>query len=242
MKIKIYQINTDRDDYGCAFMGMDWLKRALDADAPNSAIYDRVFEGEIDGNTPEDVYAMFNWDHPDGYAGRSLSVSDVVEIAESTETESGFYFCDSIGFKKVDFNPALTSVKQDKITVLLLEPGKLARVTEIGASLSGLQATVGGMIEAVYPFEDDNVCLICNEEGKITGMPLNRAIRMEGQIVDIIAGPCFLCDCSKDNFGSLSTEQQRRYMKQFKYPEHIIKINGEIAAIPYNPSPKSKER
>ena len=64
MKIKIYQINTDRDDYGCAFMGMDWLKRALDADAPNSEIYDRVFEGEIDGNTPEDVYAMFNWNHP----------------------------------------------------------------------------------------------------------------------------------------------------------------------------------
>ena len=42
-------------------------------------------------------------------------------------------------------------------------------------------------IEVVYPFED-NVGLIVNEEGKINGLPLNRALRDEkGEIYDVIA-------------------------------------------------------
>ena len=31
--------------------------------------------------------------------------SDIVEVVESDEIESGLYFCDSIGFKTVDFEP-----------------------------------------------------------------------------------------------------------------------------------------
>ncbi len=38
-----------------------------------------------------------------------------------------------------------------------------------------LQAAVGGDIQAVYPYEDP-VALICNEEGKLMGLPLNRAL------------------------------------------------------------------
>ena len=53
MKIKIYQINTDRDNYGCAFMGMEWLKKTMGTDTPDSTIYDRVFDGEIRGTSPE---------------------------------------------------------------------------------------------------------------------------------------------------------------------------------------------
>lgn len=241
MKIKIYQINTDRDNYGCAFMGMEWLKKTMGTDTPDSTIYDRVFDGEIRGTSPEDVYARFNWDLPSGYRGRSLSVSDVVEIGEGAKVEPGFYFCESIGFKKVDFDASLASVREGKITVVFLEPGKLARIEQIDASLEGLQGAVGGYIEAMYPFEEQ-VCVICNEEGKINGMPLNRAIRMDGQILDVIAGPFFICDCRGENFGSLSAEQQRRYLKLFKYPERVMKINGEIASIPYNPTPKGKER
>ena len=132
-------------------------------------------------------------------------------------------------------------LKENQILVVIKKPGEEPYVEPLfDNTLESFQEAVGGYIETVT-FASD-ACLICNEEGKITGMPLNRAIRMDGQIVDVIAGPCFVCDCSKDNFGSLSPEQQRRYMRQFKYPEHIIKINGEIAAIPYNPSPKSKER
>lgn len=57
MKIKIYQINMERDDEGCAFMGMDFLNRKLGVDHPASEIYEQVFDGEIDGKSPEDVFA-----------------------------------------------------------------------------------------------------------------------------------------------------------------------------------------
>ena len=60
--------------------------------------------------------------------------------------------------------------------VLLVEPGKEARIAEIGNDLKSLQAAVGGYIEATYPF-DDPVALVCNDEGKIMQMPLNRALR-----------------------------------------------------------------
>jgi hypothetical protein len=241
MKIKIYQINMERDNEGCAFMSMDFVNRKLGLDHPASEIYEQVFDGEIDGKSPEDVFAKFNWDHPEGYRGRSLSVSDVVEIIDGAEVEPGFYFCDSIGFKKVEFDTSRVTVKEDKLTVVLLEPGKLARVEKIDASLAGLQGAVGGSIEAMYPFEEE-VCIVCNEEGKILDMPLNRSVRMEGQIVDISAGTFFICDCSGSNFGSLSQEQQQKYLRMFKYPERFLKINGEIAALKYNPNEKGKDR
>ena len=241
MKIKIYQINMERDDEGCAFMGIDFLNRKLGLNHPDSGIYEQVFDGEIDGKSPEDVFAKFNWDNPENYRGRSLSVSDVVEIIDGAEVEPGFYFCDSIGFKKVEFDTSRVPIMEDKITVVLLEPGKLARVEKIDSTLAGLQGAVGGSIEPMYPFEEE-VCIICNEEGKILGMPLNRSVRMEGQIVDIIAGTCFVCSCSGSNFGSLSLEQQQRYLRMFKYPERFLRINREIAALKYNPGEKGKDR
>ena len=239
MEIRIYQINSDRDTDGYKFMGMDWVKKHWGEQGVDSEIYDKVYEGTIDGSSLEDVFCTFNFSRPVGFKGHSLSVSDVVEVIQSSETEPGFYFCDSIGFQKVEFDTSRVPDKEEKIRVVLLEPGKLARVADIDSSLEGLQKTVNGLIEAAYPFEEE-VCIICNEEGKLNGMPLNRAIRCEGQITDIIAGPCFVCSCDKASFGSLTEAQQQKYLKMFKYPEHFLKINNQIAAFPYNPQ-KNKD-
>ena len=46
----------------------------------------------------EEVYQMFNLDHPDGYRGRSLSVSDVVEVVG--EEKSTFHFATVSAFGK----------------------------------------------------------------------------------------------------------------------------------------------
>ena len=87
--------------------------------------------------------------------------------------------------------------------VVLVEPGKEARLAEIGSDLRSLQAAVGGYIEAAY-FFDDPVALICNEEGKIYGMPYNRAVRDDaGKAQDIIAGPFFVCGLGEESFCSL---------------------------------------
>ena len=62
--------------------------------------------------------------------------------------------------------------------ILLVEPGKAPRPTEIGDGLESMQVVVGGSIQAVYPFEEP-VALICNEEGKCLGLPLNRVLRLD---------------------------------------------------------------
>ena len=77
------------------------------------------------------------------------------------------------------------------MNVLMVEPGKAPYETEISDGLEAMQAAVGGNIQAVYPYED-LVGLVCNEEGKLEGLPLNRALRTEdGEIYDIIAGNFF---------------------------------------------------
>ena len=94
------------------------------------------------------------------------------------------------------------------MNVLMIEPGALPRQTEIGEGLAAMQQAVGGPIQAIYPFPE-SVALICHEEGKLIGLPLNRALRDEyGEIYDIIAGPFFLCGAPPDseNFTSLTPE------------------------------------
>ena len=84
--------------------------------------------------------------------------------------------------------------------VLMVEPGKVPYEKEIGDGLKALQDAVGGYIQAVYPYEDP-VALVCNEEGKLEGLPLNRALRTEdGEIYDIIAGNFFICGLGEENF------------------------------------------
>ena len=75
-----------------------------------------------------------------------------------------------------------------KITVVVVEPDKKPYVEAIPASLKGMQKKVGGYIQAIYPFEEE-VAIICNEEAKLEGLPLNRALSTaELGIYDIIAG------------------------------------------------------
>ena len=106
MNIAIYQINLERDHNCVAFLGRDKLERFQGSSEIESEIYDKVFEGEVNCKDLEDVYRMFNLDFPKGYKGRKLSVSDVVGLI-GADGESTYYFCDTIGFQEVVFDPAL---------------------------------------------------------------------------------------------------------------------------------------
>lgn len=110
------------------------------------------------------------------------------------------------------------------MTILVIEPMKAPRVEEIESSLESMQKEVGGYIQAIYPFED-SVALICNEEGKLLGLPLNRALRDEsGEIYDIVCGTFFLCSAPPDeeNFSSLSDEQIEHFTKLYQHPELFL--------------------
>ena len=64
---------------------------------------------------------------------------------------------------------------ESTLTVLLVEPEKKPRVVTIPHTLKEMQNLVGGLIECTQPFTDSEVALISNEEGKLLGLPLNRA-------------------------------------------------------------------
>lgn len=243
LEISIYQINCDRDTDKLAFESYECLTNELGYSEVKPEIYDKVFDGTVNATDLEDVYRMFNIDMPEEYNGRSLSVSDIVEVRNSENIENGFYYCDAIGFQKVDFDTSRVGqeMKPETMRVVMLEPGQFARVVDIEANLKGMQQAVGGDIEPFYCF-DEEVCIVCCDEGKINGMPLNRAVYdTDNKMLDVIAGPCFICDCSTSNFKSLSDEQIKKYREQFKYPENFIRINNEIKALKYKPE-KSQER
>ena len=109
--------------------------------------------------------------------------------------------------------------------ILLIEPECPPVVREIDGSLYSMQTLVGGTIQALYPFEDE-VALICNDDGKCLDLPLNRALYQpeSGQLYDIIAGTFFLCGAPPDSedFTSLTAEQLAHYPNRFHFIEFYI--------------------
>ncbi len=242
MKIAIYQINPDRDNDCVAFEGLERFVTLQGTDKVCPGIYDKVYECEMEGNSLEDVYRTFNIDCPDDYKGRSISVSDIVEVMESDSVEPGCYYCDSVGFEKVDFDTSRTQeIKNEKLTVLIIEPEKKPYVKEIDSGLKSLQGVVDGDIETFYPTED-NVVFIVNEEGKINGLPLNRAVRSDdGEMIDIIAGTFMIAGIGEDDFASLDTEMIDKYSEKFKNPEMFFRVNGELHVMPIKEAKEPKQ-
>ena len=79
-------------------------------------------------------------------------------------------------------------MEENTLSVLKIAPGQHPQQVEIDNDLKALQQAVGGSIDAVYPFADP-VAIICNDEGKLMGLPLNRALWDEdGLMYDVIAG------------------------------------------------------
>ena len=115
--------------------------------------------------------------------------------------------------------------------VLMVEPGKSPYAAEIESGLKSLQAAVGGDIQAVYPYEDP-VALICNDEGKLMGLPLNRALfDDDGHVYDIVSGNFLIVGLGEEDFTDLSPDLMEKYGEQIKYPEKFARIAGEIIAV-----------
>ena len=123
----------------------------------------------------------------------------------------------------------------EKMTVLVVEPRKEPYVKEIDPGLHSLQAEVGGDIGAAYPFSDP-VALVCNDEGKLIGLDLNRGLRDEnGEIYDIMAGTFLVVGLGEEDFASLSPELAQKYTEHFRQPEQFISLGGQIIAVPVEP-------
>lgn len=132
----------------------------------------------------------------------------------------------------------------EKITVLLVEPGKYPKPIEIEDTLEAMQEVVGGDIEEYMPF-DDEVAIICNEEGKMNGSELNRAVySKDKQILDVIAGKFFVAYApfESESFLSMPKNLMKKYEDKFRYPERFYKTPEGIEAKAYKPAAKDMER
>ena len=117
----------------------------------------------------------------------------------------------------------------------MVEAGRKACEMELEDSLASMQRAVGGLIQAVYEPGGRDAALICNEEGKLLGLPLNRALRNEdGKIYDVIAGIFFICGAPPDSesFTALTDEQVAYWLKRFAKPEFFVNVNGQIICVP----------
>ena len=135
-------------------------------------------------------------------------------------------------------------MKNEKLKVIYVEPGKRASVIEIDDDLKAMQNLVGGMIEEYMPFEDD-VAIICNDEGKMIGLPLNRGIRTEdGRLQDIIAGDFFLCyaPVESEKFLSMPKDLEEKYREKFDYPEHFFRTEEGIRSMKFDPGHGSRDQ
>ena len=132
----------------------------------------------------------------------------------------------------------------EKISVILVEPGKYPKLIEIEDTLEAMQETVGGYIEEYMPF-DDEVAIVCNEEGKMNGAELNRAIYSnDKEILDIIAGKFFIAyaPIESESFLSMPKDLMKKYEDKFRYPERFYQTDKGIEAKAYKPISKNMER
>lgn len=139
----------------------------------------------------------------------------------------------------------MNHVEETKISVLLIEPNKYPKMIEIADTLEAMQAVVGGNIEEYMPF-DDEVAIVCNEEGKYNGMTPNRAVYADDkEMMDIIFGKFFVCyaPMESEKFLSLPDDLAKKYEEKFKNPERFYrKFDGKIVAEPFKPKNKEYER
>ena len=119
----------------------------------------------------------------------------------------------------------------NRMRVVMVEPRKQARVIWIDNTLEAMQELVGGYIETFQL--DDEVFIICNEEGKMGGFEPCRAIWYEGELIEIIFGTFFICAAPWDseNFASLNEDQAKQFSEQFMAAEYFIRTPNGISVI-----------
>ena len=102
-----------------------------------------------------------------------------------------------------------------KINVLIVEPGKEPRPATVEDTLEAFQQIVGGPIEAGC-YLPQRVMLICNGEGKSMGLMPNRKNPTDSR--DFIAGTFLLCSFEGERFASLSDGQRKMFQDYFALP------------------------
>ena len=119
--------------------------------------------------------------------------------------------------------------------VLVVEPGYAPYEKSING-LDEMQTTVGGLIQAIYPYEEQ-VAIVCNEEGLLHGLEFNRSV--PGGYGGVV-GTFFICGLGEEDFCSLTPEQMEKYRKEYHKAEILIGARGN-EPITIKVEPKQKK-
>ena len=121
----------------------------------------------------------------------------------------------------------------EMLNVLVVESEKAPYVKSIPSGLASLQKEVGGYIQAIYPWEDDPCCIVCDEEARLKNSPYNRVLRDEdGDIYDVVSGTFLIVGLGDDNFTSLESRCIQRYSELFSVPELFFRVGDRLVVIP----------
>lgn len=224
MRLKIYQINSERDSNRVKFWGLESLHKFQKSSEVDATLYDNVFDADIDEMGLEEIFDRFNHEKHPLYRGHSLSVSDVVV------TEDGAFFCDSFGYQKIEFDESKTQKQDNLMRILYVEPHRKPYVAEIKNTLEGVQQAVGGSIEYLDN-GDGTVVGIC-QDSKNNGSEGNRRFR-----ADILAGPFFIAEDNGEDITSISEKMIEKYTEIFLEPEDIsaeeVQAHNHIRYVPW---------
>ena len=114
------------------------------------------------------------------------------------------------------------------MNILIVEPGQRPYAKEISGDLASLQQTVGGYIQAIYPF-DDPVALVCEEEALYhPEQKWNRPVPPYG----VIKGTFFICGLGEESFTDLPQELVEKYTQHFEQAYDFVQIGSRLMPIP----------
>ena len=131
---------------------------------------------------------------------------------------------------------------ENTLSVLKIAPGQFPQQVEIDSDLKALQEAVGGFIGASYPFADDPIAIVYNDDGKLMGLPLNRALRDEdGQMYDAVAGTFLVVGLGEEDFASLTPELAQKYEQLFHQPEAFLKLGNRLLVLPVPDEPPAEK-
>ena len=105
---------------------------------------------------------------------------------------------------------------------------EIPHVQEIDNDLKAMQEIVGGLIEPVPLYEDPEVCLVCNDEGKLEGLPCNRALKDDhGATYEIIQSNFLSRAWGEEDFASLPDDMIEKYTEMYS-SEMILTLQKDL--------------
>ena len=98
-RLRIYQLGQDSPIMMRFISLAERKKRGYDR--PRREEYVRVYEGEIENYSLEEVWEKYGRRVPEGFQGHALSISDVVEFADGEN--SRFFYIEPSGYEEIRF-------------------------------------------------------------------------------------------------------------------------------------------